>query len=165
MWRWSATCRERDFRPDRDVLPLHEGFASFQTGETPKKRNKKLPSKIGDGNRQIKSNKISLYSLLKELHERSAIIDMSTYITPEILRERWKELPVDPSYFDDCILHSINYIAQENYERKLYCFECEEIVFYNEKGDAVWTTEGSGLMDGLPKQTSVVIRRGRHRLI
>lgn len=85
MWRWSATCRERDFRPDRDVLPLHEGFASFQTGETPKKRNKKLPSKIGDGNRQIKSNKISLYSLLKELHERSAIIDMSTYITPEIL--------------------------------------------------------------------------------
>lgn len=130
-----------------------------------KEGNKKLPSKIGDGNRQIKSNKISLYSLLKELHERSAIIDMSTYITPEILRERWKELPVDPSYFDDCILHSINYIAQENYERKLYCFECEEIVFYNEKGDAVWTTEGSGLMDGLPKQTSVVIRRGRHRLI
>ncbi|PYI11730.1 hypothetical protein BO78DRAFT_358393 [Aspergillus sclerotiicarbonarius CBS 121057] len=78
-------------------------------------------------------------------------------------RERWKELPVDSSHFDDCILHPINYIAQENYERKLYCFQCEEIVFHNEEGDTIWTITGSGFMDGLPKQVSVMIRKGKHR--
>lgn len=57
----------RDFLPDRDVLPLHEGFAK---GETEKK-NKKLPSKIGDGTTtDRKSNKINLYFLLKELHKK-----------------------------------------------------------------------------------------------
>jgi hypothetical protein len=78
-------------------------------------------------------------------------------------RDRWKELPVDPSHFDDCILHPINYIAQENYERKLYCFGCEEIVFHNEEGGVIWTTTGSGFMDTLPKQVSVMIRKGKHR--
>lgn len=90
--------------------------------------------------------------------------DASRNSTNASQRERWKNLPVDPSYFDDCILHPINYIAQENYERKLYCFECEEIVFHDGKGDSIWTTNGSGFMDGLPKQISVMIRKGKHRL-
>ncbi|KAL6229327.1 hypothetical protein BDW75DRAFT_235293 [Aspergillus navahoensis] len=90
---------------------------------------------------------------------------MSAHPSEEILRERWKNLPVDPSYFDDCILHPINYIAQENYERKLYCFKCEEIVFHDGKGEEIWTTKGSGFMDGLPKQISVMIKKGKHRLV
>ncbi|KAL2784141.1 hypothetical protein BJX66DRAFT_330174 [Aspergillus keveii] len=89
---------------------------------------------------------------------------MTTNTTTEILRERWKELTVDPSFFEDCTLHTISYIAQEDRERKLYYFECEEIIFYDSKKDAVWTTKGSGLMDRLPKQTSVVIRKGKYRL-
>ncbi|GKZ40053.1 hypothetical protein AbraIFM66950_002108 [Aspergillus brasiliensis] len=89
---------------------------------------------------------------------------MTTNSAAETLRERWKNLPVEPSYFDDCILHPINYIAQENYERKLYCFECEEIVFNDGKGEEIWKTSGSGFMDALPKQVSVMIKKGKHRL-
>ncbi|KAL4891321.1 hypothetical protein BDV59DRAFT_194301 [Aspergillus ambiguus] len=88
---------------------------------------------------------------------------MTSRITQETLRERWKELPVDPSTFDDCIHHPIIYIALENYERKLYCFQCEEIAFHNVEGDPIWSTTGSGFMDGLPKQVSVMIKEGKYR--
>lgn len=89
---------------------------------------------------------------------------MSAHPAAEILHQRWKNLPVEPTYFDECILHPINYIAQENYERRLYCFECEEIIFNDEKGDEIWKTSGSGFMDALPRQTSVMIKNGKHRL-
>lgn len=69
--------------------------------------------------------------------------------------DRFRELPVDPSYFDDYILHPINYILQENYERKLYCLECEEIRFHDGRGEEIWKTKGSGFMDDLPKQVSI----------
>lgn len=77
-------------------------------------------------------------------------------------RGRWKE-DVDPEFFDVCIRHPINYIAQENYERQLYYFECEEIIFHDGKGDKIWAIKGSGFIDGLPKQVSVMIRKGKHR--
>lgn len=73
-------------------------------------------------------------------------------------RSRWRKLAVPLDFFA-----AINYILAENYERKLYCFECESIEFQNEKGERIWTTTGDGQMDMLPANISVYIVRGKLR--
>ncbi|QSS60800.1 hypothetical protein I7I51_05603 [Histoplasma capsulatum] len=78
-------------------------------------------------------------------------------------RNRWKELAVPPGFFKDCKKHAINYILSENYERKLYCSECESISFQNEKGESIWSTAGDGQMDALPAKVGVYIVRGKSK--
>lgn len=64
-----------------------------------------------------------------------------------------------PNFFEDCKRHAINYILAENYERQLYCFQCESIEFQNEKGERISSTTGDGQMDGLPAKVGVYIAR------
>ncbi|EAS29504.3 uncharacterized protein CIMG_08250 [Coccidioides immitis RS] len=88
---------------------------------------------------------------------------MTEEVTEEALRSRWSKLAVSADFFANCKKHAINYILAENYERKLYCFECESIEFQNEKGERIWTTAGDGQMDMLPANIGVYIVRGKSR--
>ncbi|PVH94113.1 hypothetical protein DM02DRAFT_618850 [Periconia macrospinosa] len=55
-----------------------------------------------------------------------------------------------------------NYILAENYERRIYFLECENIDFQNRKGENIWSTKGDGQID-LPAQVGVYIIRGKSR--
>jgi len=81
-------------------------------------------------------------------------------LTEEIIRDRWESLTVDADFFEGCRKHAINLIFAENYERKIYFFECENIDFQNELGETIWSTSGNGQMD-LPARVGVRINRGR----
>jgi len=58
-------------------------------------------------------------------------------LTEEIIRDRWESLTVDADFFEGCRKHAINLIFAENYERKIYFFECENIDFQNELGETM----------------------------
>lgn len=90
---------------------------------------------------------------------------MTVAVSEDTLRTRWKPLNVPTSFFDNCNKHAINYILPENYERKLYCFDCESIEFQNEKGERIWDTQGEGEMDTLPSKVGVYIVRGKSRVL
>jgi len=83
-------------------------------------------------------------------------------VTEEILFKCWKSLQKPADFFKDCKTHAINYIFPENYERKYYFFDCEDIAFQNEQGKTIWSTSGSGEMD-LPAKVGVYIVRGKMR--
>lgn len=82
-------------------------------------------------------------------------------ILTTLQRALWKPLTVPPSFFDDCNKHPVNYILPENYERRLYCFDCENIEFQDEQGERIWSTQGEGEMDCLPPKVGVYIVRGK----
>lgn len=89
---------------------------------------------------------------------------MTATVTRDTLRSQWKTLTVDSSFFDDCYQHPANYVLKEKYERTLYCFECTNIDFQDEKGKTIWSTEGSGEMDPLPANVQVFIVNGKTRV-
>ncbi|KAJ5803206.1 uncharacterized protein N7503_005656 [Penicillium pulvis] len=85
-------------------------------------------------------------------------------VTADTLRSHWKPLTIKSEAFDKCYKHSVNYLLKENYERVLYCFECERIEFHDEKGKVIWSTVGSGMMDPFPVDVQVFIVHGKIRL-
>lgn len=76
-------------------------------------------------------------------------------------RAAWKELS-DPSIFDKYFTHPFHPYNAENLERNLYCFNCDEIRFQNEKG-TIWIAKGSGEIV-LPPGIGVFIKGGKSRL-
>lgn len=91
----------------------------------------------------------------------TTVHDITPGVSQESLRALWKPLTVPPSFFDDCNKHPVNYILPENYERRLYCFDCENIEFQDEQGERIWSTQGEGEMDCLPPKVGVYIVRGK----
>lgn len=89
------------------------------------------------------------------------ITEESQPITKESLRAAWKELS-DPSIFDKYFTHPFHPYNAENLERNLYCFNCDEIRFQNEKG-TIWIAKGSGEIV-LPPGIGVFIKGGKSRL-
>lgn len=74
----------------------------------------------------------------------------------------WKEL-ASPTAFDNFNTHPYHPINREPHERKLYCFECKEIRFQDEKGKTIWVAHGSGEIT-LPPQIGVFAIGGKTRL-
>jgi hypothetical protein len=95
------------------------------------------------------------------LQEGSDLLKMTEPITEESLRAAWKELS-DPSIFDKYFTHPFHPYNAENLERNLYCFNCDEIRFQNEKG-TIWIAKGSGEIV-LPPGIGVFIKGGKSRL-
>lgn len=79
-------------------------------------------------------------------------------------RARWNPLTVSEDFFTGCRQHPIYYIVAENYERKLYCLDCQNIDFQDERGQPIWSTTGDGEMNPLPPNIGVYIVRGKFKV-
>jgi hypothetical protein len=79
--------------------------------------------------------------------------------------EGWKKLSKDNSFFAGLKKEPIDYIKAVDYERKLYCFDCQNIEFQTEDGDRIWDTRGSGEMECLPRHVGVYIVWGTSRTV
>ncbi|PYH76407.1 hypothetical protein BO82DRAFT_296271, partial [Aspergillus uvarum CBS 121591] len=77
-------------------------------------------------------------------------------------RAAWKNELSDPAIFEKYLTHPFNNINAENLERNLYCLNCEEIRFKNEKG-TIFIARGSGEMI-LPAKIGVLIKGGKSRV-
>ena len=75
-------------------------------------------------------------------------------------KDLWKPLSVSSDYFIGCKKHAVVYIPPENYERKYYFLDCDNIAFQTETGETIWSTKGEGEMD-LPADVGLFIVKGR----
>ncbi|OJD26990.1 hypothetical protein ACJ73_01624 [Blastomyces percursus] len=85
---------------------------------------------------------------------------MTGTVTEDILKSRWTKLDASSESFKYDLG---KYIWAEPSERKLFCFECENIDFQNEEGGRIWSTKGSGEIL-LPACVGVYIVRGKWKI-
>ncbi|KAF4881228.1 hypothetical protein CGCFRS4_v015768 [Colletotrichum fructicola] len=88
--------------------------------------------------------------------------DANADISQELLQTRWKTLSVDANFFTHCRKQPAKFIPWENYERKFYFYDCENISFQNNKGTEIWAVQGGGEID-VPAGVNIYIIRGKSR--
>ncbi|KAJ6039106.1 hypothetical protein N7499_003087 [Penicillium canescens] len=76
-----------------------------------------------------------------------------------LLSQRWDKLTKDKTFFekDNCKRQPIGYVYAAKHERRLYCYNCQNIDFQNENGTSILTKSGDGEMERLPPHVGVYI--------
>ncbi|CEJ61902.1 hypothetical protein PMG11_10419 [Penicillium brasilianum] len=87
-------------------------------------------------------------------------------VVKNALIKGWKRINDDhlPSELMGYNHHLRDIYSDANIERRVVCFKCEKITFYDTHGGEIWFTEGSG--EGiLPPSTQVVVKNGTSRVM